>query len=80
MAMDSGMAQAFQGGSGIDPSAMKVVILSLTGSALMLLFGWIATQLWQAWQDDHIKAGEFIGALVWLAAVITALIAVLGWY
>jgi integrating conjugative element protein (TIGR03758 family) len=80
MAMDATMANAFAAGSGIDPSDMKVAILTLTGAGLALLLAWIVTRLWHAYQDEHISSGEMVAETVTLVVIVMAVIAFLGWY
>jgi len=81
MSMDPAMASAFASGSGgIDPGAMKAVLLTTTGGAFMLVLAWIIGRLWHAQQDERITPGEFMGAVMTLAAVVTFLLLFLGLY
>jgi integrating conjugative element protein (TIGR03758 family) len=66
------------GGSGVDPSELKYLILAITGSAVMLLLAWVVTRLWTDYQNEQIDAGELISEIIWISSILICLLFILG--
>jgi len=56
--MNSQMAAGFQAGSGVPPSAMKLVVMSISAGVILVIFAWIVTRLIDGYRNDEISAAE----------------------
>ena len=70
--MNNDMRTGFQTGSGVDPSVLKVVIVSIGAGVILLLVAWIVLQLMVAHSEERLTPAEaFMGAVKTVVIVCT---------
>jgi integrating conjugative element protein (TIGR03758 family) len=78
--MDQSLSDAFQSGSGMDPSTLKAAILVFVGSVLVLLMTWIITRMFHEWENKQISSGEMIVGIVKLAGIVAFILLFIGMF
>jgi integrating conjugative element protein (TIGR03758 family) len=73
--MNSDMRAGFLAGSGVDPSAMKLVIVSLGAGAVLLVVAWIVLQLIVAHNEERLTPAQALMGVVKTVVVVCVLIA-----
>lgn len=58
--MNSDMQSGFQAGSGVDPATMKAMLTIIGSSVIFLVFGYLVLQIFNAYQDERLTAGQAI--------------------
>lgn len=73
------MKAGFLQGAGVDPARMKAVLLMLVFAVVMLIAGWIGTQLAEAYSSGDLDKTELVHALVTLVVLMLILFSFLAW-
>lgn len=76
--MKSTSAAAFQAGSGVDPSNLKLVTVSITAAVVLLAFAWVSSRLIEAHQEGDISTASVVKTLIGLLVIALTLFGFLG--
>ena len=68
--MNSSMRQGFLNGSGVDPDTLRITIQMIASGVLLILFAWFVQQIFVAYSNNQIDAGQAIGNTIKVAIVI----------
>jgi integrating conjugative element protein (TIGR03758 family) len=77
--MNSTMAAAFEVGSGMNPSALKVTIQLIAMGVILIVFAWVITQVFAAYQANRATASDVVGSFVKATVIFCLLATVVFW-
>lgn len=77
--MNSTMATAFEVGSGVNPSALKVTIQLIAMGVILLVFAWVIVQIFVAYQNNRATVSEAVGSTLKAAVILCLLVTVVFW-
>ena len=77
--MNPSMAEAFEVGSGVAPSALKTMIQLIALGVILIVFAWVITQIFYAYQSNRATVGEAVGSSVKATVILCLLVTVVFW-
>lgn len=77
--MNASMATAFEVGSGVDPSALRISIQLIAMGVIFLVFAWVMSQIFSAYQSDRATVSEAVTSSLKATVILCLLVTVLFW-
>ena len=77
--MNSTMATAFEVGSGVNPSALKVSIQLIAIGVSVMVFVWVLMQIFNAYQSNRATVADAVGGSIKAVVILCLLVTVVLW-
>lgn len=77
--MNSSMATAFEVGSGVDPSALRVTIQLIALGVILIVFAWVISQIFSAYQSNRATVAEAVTSSLKSTVILCLLVTVIFW-
>jgi integrating conjugative element protein (TIGR03758 family) len=77
--MNSSMATAFEVGSGVDPSLLKVTIQLIATGVVLIVFAWVMVQIFAAYQSNRATVSEAVTSSLKATVILCLLVTVVFW-
>lgn len=77
--MNASMAAAFEAGSGVDPSALRISIQLIVMGVIFLVFAWVMSQIFSAYRSDRATVSEAVTSSLKATVILCLLVTVLFW-
>ena len=77
--MNTSMSTAFEVGSGVNPSALKVTIQLIATGVILIVFAWVMLQIFAAYQSSRVTAAEAAGSSIKASVILCLLVTVVFW-
>ncbi|MCR6480984.1 DUF3262 family protein [Variovorax sp. ZS18.2.2] len=75
--MNQDMSAGFLRGSGIDPNVLKVVLLTVSTGAILVVFGWVMVQIIAEFSEERLTSAQALWSGVKATVVVCFLLAFL---
>lgn len=76
--MNPSMSSGFQAGAGVNPSNLKLVVLSISAGVILLVFAWIVARLIDGYRNDEVTQAQAVTACVMAFVALCTLFAFLA--
>ena len=77
--MNASMAAAFEAGSGVDPSALRISIQLIVMGVIFLVFAWVMSQIFSAYRSDRATVSEAVTSSLKATVILCLLVTVIFW-
>lgn len=77
--MNATMASAFEAGSGVNPSVLKVTIQLIATGVILLVFAWVLFQIFTAYQNNRATVAEAVTSSLKATVILCLLVTVVFW-